>query len=192
MKRIYYILTLISAISLVSLLNSCKQDTLSPGIEYMPDMYRTQAAKAYVDHGHPDSMLSRKPVVGTIPYSADPVGRYNNLPYQFSNTPEGYEASANLKNPVPFSDLTLEEGKILYGKYCVMCHGDQGKGDGTMVQRDKFPPPPSYSGQLKDLPTGKMFHVVTYGKGLMGSHASQVTKWDRWKIIHYVEQLQKL
>jgi mono/diheme cytochrome c family protein len=171
---------------------SCKRDSLSPGVEYMPDMYRSQALKAYVNYDNPDSMTARMPVAGTIPYSSNPQKKYDNMPYAYANTVEGYEAAGSeLKNPVPLTDVTLEEGKVLYSKYCIMCHGDAGKGDGTLIQRDKFPPPPAYNGpQLKDLSEGKMFHTVTYGKGLMGSHASQVSKTERWKIIHYVQKLQ--
>jgi mono/diheme cytochrome c family protein len=159
----------------------------------MPDMYRTPARKAYVNYDYPDSMMSRMPVAGTIPYAADASRKYDNLPYAYPNTLEGYEAAgAQLKNPVALTDITLEEGNILYGKYCIMCHGDNGQGDGTLVQRDKFPPPPAYNGPLlKDLSEGKMFHTVTYGKGLMGSHASQLNKTERWKIIHYVQKLQR-
>ena len=31
---------------------------------------------------------------------------------------------------------------------------------------------------------------MTYGKGLMGSHASQLTKEERWKVVYYVQHLQ--
>ncbi len=34
-----------------------------------------------------------------------------------------------------------------------------------------------------------MFHTLTYGKGLMGSHASQLTKTERWKTVHWVQNL---
>ena len=46
--------------------------------------------------------------------------------------------------------------------------------DGAVVTNGGYPPPPPYSGSLKDLPEGKMFHTITYGKGVMGSHASQL------------------
>ena len=54
------------------------------------------------------------------------------------------------------------------------------------------PAPQAYNGPLKDLPEGKMFHTLTYGKGAMGSHASQLTKVERWKVIAFVKKLQKL
>lgn len=31
-----------------------------------------------------------------------------------------------------------------------------------------------------------MFHTITFGKGLMGSHASQLTQEERWQLIHYI------
>ena len=42
----------------------------------------------------------------------------------------------------------------------------------------------------KDLPEGKMYHTITYGKGVMGSHASQLNKEERWLVVHYVKYLQ--
>ena len=76
---------------------------------------------------------------------------------------------------------------------CMHCHGKEGQGDGQLIETGKFPPPPAYNGPaLKELPEGKMFHTITYGKGLMGSHASQLTKEERWKVIHYIQELQKL
>ena len=35
-----------------------------------------------------------------------------------------------------------------------------------------------------------MFHSITYGKGTMGSHASQLTQEERWKLVYYVQKLQ--
>ena len=37
---------------------------------------------------------------------------------------------------------------------------------------------------------GHIFHVITYGKGRMWPHASQVNPEERWKIVHYVHRLQ--
>jgi hypothetical protein len=35
-----------------------------------------------------------------------------------------------------------------------------------------------------------MYHTLTYGKGLMGSHASQLDQRDRWLVIEYIKVLQ--
>jgi hypothetical protein len=44
---------------------------------------------------------------------------------------------------------------------------------------------------LKDLPEGKIFHSLVYGKNVaMGSHASQLNKEERWLVTQYVKYLQ--
>ena len=34
-----------------------------------------------------------------------------------------------------------------------------------------------------------MFHTLHYGKGNMGSHAGQLTREERWELVHYVQTL---
>jgi len=173
---------------IIAFMAACNDDSKNPGYEYMPDMYRSPSYETYSSNPNfSDSMTARVPVKGTIPRGEN----YN--PYPYPNTPEGYEAAGrDLKNPLEKSQVNLDEGKRLFTNYCIHCHGPEGKGDGTIVANGKFPAPPSYSGQLKDLPEGKMFHTITYGKNLMGSHASQVNQTERWKIIMYIQTLQKL
>jgi len=172
----------------VAVLQSCKSDPNSPGIEYMPDMYRSPSYETYgVSPITEDGAVAMQPVEGSIPMGAD------NLPYPFPNTAEGYEAAGvSLKNPIAYSENVLAEGKELYTNFCKHCHGKKGAGDGAVAKNPKWPgPPPAYDSEnLKNLPEGKIFHSITYGKGLMGSHASQISKSDRWKIVHYVQSLQ--
>ena len=74
----------------------------------------------------------------------------------------------------------------------VLLHGHgYGKGDGSVVQKAGYPQPPAYDGALKDLPEGKIFHSLTYGKNLgMGSHAGQLDQHKRWLVTEYVKYLQ--
>ena len=44
---------------------------------------------------------------------------------------------------------------------------------------------------MSELKSGHIFHALTYGLNAMGPHASQLTKEERWKIVHYVHELQK-
>ena len=78
----------------------------------------------------------------------------------------------------------------MYSKFCVHCHGATGQADGLVASKLISPPPSYTSAALMALPEGKMFHTITYGKGIMGSHASQVSKEERWKIIMYIQKLQ--
>jgi mono/diheme cytochrome c family protein len=85
----------------------------------------------------------------------------------------------------------IEAGMEIYTKMCSQCHGEEGKGDGALSRNGHIAGIPSYSDKLKDLPMGKMYHTLTYGKGLMGSHASQLSQKDRWLVIEYIKVLQK-
>jgi mono/diheme cytochrome c family protein len=182
---------LVGGLALAQMTTSCVNDPNSPGVEYMPDMYRSVAVEAYVDYSNLEESSVRKPVEGTIAFNADPTKAQFNMPYPYVNTPEGYEeAGAALTNLVKLTPEVLAEGQDLYTKFCMHCHGEKGLGDGAVVTNGGYPPPPSYAGPLKDLSVGKMFHTITFGKGQMGSHASQVNKEERWKIIHYVNVLQ--
>ena len=76
----------------------------------------------------------------------------------------------------------------MYIKFCQHCHGETGDGNGSIVANGKFPNPGSYWSKA-GLTDGKMFHSMNYGKGLMGSHASQLDKEERWKLVLYVQSL---
>ena len=73
---------------------------------------------------------------------------------------------------------------------CTQCHGAEGKGDGAISRNGHIVGIPDYTTKLKDLPEGKMYHTLQYGKGLMGSHASQLSQKERWLIIEYIKTLQ--
>lgn len=195
-----------SAIGGMAVLSGCSHHPDSPGLEYMPDMYRGPALEAYVDYGQDpyyfgDSTAeaqratpsSRLPAAGTIPFAEKESDASFNFPYPYPNTPEGYErAGMELHSPIPMTPATVEQGKAIYEKFCIECHGAKGKGDGTVVTKGGYPPPPAYDGpQLGTLPEGKMFHSITYGRNIaMGSHASQLNHKERWLVIQYVKYLQ--
>ena len=175
----------VASVLLAFAVGSCTTDPQAPGIEYMPDMYRSVAYEPYAGNlNYSDSMEARVPADGSIPQGY--------LPYGIPNTNEGYElAGTLLENPLANSEEIVAEGKVIYTKFCVHCHGKEGKGDGATVTAGGHPPPPAYDSKtLQNLPEGKMFHTITYGKNLMGPHASQLNVEERWKVIMYVQTLQ--
>ncbi len=190
MKKHYTTIKFVFASALAGLVmagfTSCgKKDHNSPGFEFMPDMYRSPSLEYYQVHTVDGDTIDNAmlPVAGTVARGY--------LPYAYPNTPEGYEqAGLNLHNPYESQRAAFEkEGEVLYGKFCVHCHGATGAGDGKVGL--KLPgPPPAYNGALKNLPEGKIFHTITYGKNSMGSHASQLTQEERWKVVFYVQKLQ--
>lgn len=113
--------------------------------------------------------------------------------YPFPDNAEGYEmAGDSLESPFKPSEKVLSEGKVLYSRYCQQCHGEKGKSKGPVMANSSYPPPPfgEFSSTYIDtISVGKMYHTITYGKGAMGSHASQVSPKERWKLIHYIKEV---
>lgn len=184
-KNTLYLFSKVAAVMMSFYMVSCGSKSQSPGVEYMPDMYRTPALEPYSGNtNYADSMEARMPAEGSIARGY--------LPYGIPNSTEGYEmAGTLLKNPLPSNEDVLADGKVIYTKYCVHCHGVEGAGDGPTVTVGGHPPPPAYnSASLKNLPEGKMFHTITYGKNLMGAHSSQLNAEERWTVIRYVQTLQ--
>lgn len=165
---------------------SCTRDPLSPGLEYMPDMYRGVGPETYGENlNYANNMSAQKPAANTIARGY--------MPYAYANTPEGYEAAgANLSSPLTVNAAVEAEGKAIYDKMCIHCHGAKGDGQGTVkIKGDLFPVPSYYDAGHLPLSDGKMFHSITFGKGLMGSHASQLNQEERWKIIAYINKMQR-
>ncbi len=190
MKNIFkYILPVATVVSVAS----CNNDPKSPGYEYMPEMYDAIGYEANsANPNYKDSITDQQPVAGTIARGDDIYSSVDRMPYPFEDTPDGYEAAGtNLHNPLERTDANMVEGKRLYENFCTHCHGAKGQGDGLVVKFNGPKPFAYNSDALKDLSEGKMFHVTQYGKNMMGSHASQLTASQRWKIIMYVQTMQK-
>ncbi|MDI1233836.1 MAG: cytochrome c [bacterium] len=181
--------------ALVTSLSSCwmKSGGNDTGFEYAPDMYYSKGYEPmsqFTDSNkyryNPYFMTMREPVKGSVA-----IGQMD-YQYPFDNTPEGYEAAGlNLQLP----SLTLVEqieGERLYGIYCAVCHGEKGGNDGPVSSKQATLKPSWANYQdkyVKELPVGKIYHTITYGKNNMGSYASAVTPHERWAIIAYVKRL---
>jgi mono/diheme cytochrome c family protein len=135
---------------------------------------------------NPYFMTMREPVKGTVA-----IGQLD-YQYAFDNTPEGYEASAMNSMKINLSEAEQLEGIRLFGIYCSPCHGMNGGNDGPVSAKQAVLKPawPSYRDQyIKNLPIGKIYHVLTYGKNNMGSYAYALTPRERWSIATYVKRM---
>jgi len=161
----------------------CGARSQSRAYEYMPDMARDPAYKAFASNAATRNGLTlQPPVPGTIPRGY--------MPFHYgTGEDEAARAGSELQNPNRATQQVLEEGKALYETFCLVCHGEQGKGDGPIA--DKIPRPPSYtSDRVLQFPPGRIFHVITRGTKKMPSYAAQTSAADRWKIVAYVKSLQ--
>jgi len=163
----------------VMALVGCTSSFQQRAYEYMPDMVRDPAYKAFAPNTVTrDGLTLQRPVAGAIPRGYTPF-------HYGRGEDEAARAGRDLHNPFRPTVQTLEEGKALFQIYCMLCHGEQGHGDGPIA--GKIPPPPSYlSGRVLDFPQGRIFHVVTVGASKMPSYAAQLSPDERWKIVTYV------
>ncbi|RED96230.1 c-type cytochrome [Marinoscillum furvescens] len=204
LKNTYKILTL----GVLVTLGACTAGVDDTGLEYAPQMYHStpyeplsqiqdENSGSWLDSNPEDehgefynsnpynahNMTMREPVANTIKrgeYIAD---------YGIDAT-DYASAEALLTNPFADSDVALKEGKALYLRFCEHCHGEKGAGDGLVGEVYKGVTAYN-SATVKDKKAGHIYWVITNGKGRMGAHASQLSVDERWKIVTYVQTLQK-
>lgn len=189
----------------VVLLSGCVASGDDPGLEYAPNMYHSTPyeplsqikdkdytwADSNPEDGHTEfynsnpynkhEMTMMVPVEGT-------VRRGQFLPYRIEK--DSVAQAAELKNPFEGDENVIKDGKALYDRFCEHCHGPKGLGDGLVAP--VYLGVPAYNaGATKDLPAGHIFHVITHGIRRMGAHGSQLSEEERWKIVSYVQTLQK-
>lgn len=92
--------------------------------------------------------------------------------------------------PVLVTPALVARGRERFDIYCAVCHGPTGEGNGKVVSFDFTQPPSYYSEDLRALPVGHYFEVITNGFGAMSGYGDRVAPKDRWAIIAYIRSLQ--
>jgi mono/diheme cytochrome c family protein len=189
-------LSIISVLVLAVLIWSCSDVRRTPGHVYMPDMMYSRAYETYapIDTLAKEGIhYNRMPVAGTIkrgellpfPLAKDKIGDTTN-----------YIAARQIPNPLPPLDATkMKEAERLYLVNCGICHGTALDGNGPLYNGGNGPFAAAPKNLVADpvvsvMPAGQIFYSVTYGKGQMGSYASQLSTTQRWMVIQYVKSKQ--
>lgn len=196
-NRKSYIILVFSFVAGISLVSCNKHE--DTGWEFAPNMYNSRAYEPLTQINsnsiNPGGLNMRKPVEGTVARrnfntkftQEDGTIVEDLLVYDFGK--DDLAIAQNVKNPIQWSEAVEEEGKVLYERNCMHCHGEKGAGDGKVAA--KYKGVPNYSSDaLKSISAGHIYHVITFGKGRMWPHSAQVTPIERWKIAHYVGRLQ--
>ncbi|MGQ0814901.1 MAG: c-type cytochrome [Gemmatimonadota bacterium] len=136
------------------------------------------------------------------PYEAPRPAPYGSVPF---GTPAGEslgpleatetglnEFAARIRNPLAASDtLALRAGQVMFDRYCAVCHGAQGKGNGTIIGQGKFPFAPDLMLPATRARTdGYMYAIIRAGRGLMPAYGPRMNHLERWATVMYVRQLQ--
>lgn len=183
--KLYRVLTLLLMVLIVG---SCDRQRNMRGYDFMPDMVYSQAYETFSQNPNfEDSMTMRSPVRESVPMGF--------TPFRYTIDPESrIKAGVELINPFISSNEVLAEGKLTFTTFCIGCHGSTGAGDGLLYSSGLYAVKPrSISGDVATkLKDGEIFHTITLGFGPMGAHGAQIKTEDRWKLVLYVRDLQRM
>jgi mono/diheme cytochrome c family protein len=191
--------SVITVLALAVAISSCSDVRRTPGRNYMPDMAYSRAIETYsnIDTLEKQGIhYNRLPVPGTIK-------RGELFPFPIAKDKQGdstnYVLSKQVVNPLPaLNEKQLVEAERLYLINCGICHGAALDGEGPLKKRPNGAEGP-YGAQpaklvgnptYERMPDGQLFYSITYGKGQMGSYASQLSTTQRWMVIHYIRSKQ--
>jgi cytochrome c len=126
-----------------------------------------------------DEFSMRSPVKGTIARGFMPY------PFMGVDSPKVF-----LSDPLLPTKEVLELGQKKFLTYCSPCHGNLGEGNGRL--QGQFPNGPTFhSNAVINMSDGQIYHIITNGRNVMPSYASQITRKERWAIINYIRVLQR-
>lgn len=201
MKGIYIILSF----AFVTATVSCNEVKRKPSNIYMPDMAYSRAYETYADRDSSIFTADESERGTKIFYNSRPVdgtvARGEEMPFHIAKDANGdttnYHASKMVVSPIQsLSETELIEAERLYLINCGICHGSNLDGNGPLYKGGDGPyaaKPATLVGDVKyeTMPEGQMFYSVAYGKGQMGSYASQLSRKQRWQVIAYIKHKQK-
>jgi len=100
---------------------------------------------------------------------------------------------ANLTNPLPLTVKALDEGKAIFTRECMVCHGDAGRGNGPYADGLQPPPPDFGDGSYGTLADPSYTDADYFWRISEGLPWSAMPSWkllyseeDRWKLVHYI------
>lgn len=109
---------------------------------------------------------------------------------EFQGTPwvAPKEADATV-NPIKDNPSATAEGKKLYTQFCVVCHGDKGKGNGVAAA-GLTPRPADHTCQKCQSQTdGAIYWKLTNGRPPMASYKTTLKDEQRWELVNYIRTL---
>lgn len=205
--RYFFLTYALIALMVVGIFGLRGQKFSKPPVRIFPDMDEQDKLKPQKpDAFFADGLGARLPVAETQPRGFNDGGlrEIGGIPeYEFGGQP-GYYYSGHVGDyfgtGMP-EELALTEesaagllrrGQERYGIYCAVCHGASGDGQGITGQ---YGVPGIANFHLDNFksatyPDGRLYDVITNGKGMMGAYGYNIPVRDRWAIIAYVRALQ--
>jgi mono/diheme cytochrome c family protein len=94
------------------------------------------------------------------------------------------------KNPVKFTEVSVERGQKVFKTQCALCHGDKADGKGDLAADMKLTIPDFTKPEtLKDRTDGELFTIIGSGQNAMPAQGSRLTETHRWNLVNYMRSL---
>ncbi len=95
-------------------------------------------------------------------------------------------------NPVEADAVSIQRGAELFGLNCVICHGEEGMGDGVIGTFFTNKPANLTTSSVQALSDGSIFLVISNGKeGRMPPLNENFSVRERWDLVNFVRTLAK-
>ena len=165
---------LVALVAVVAL--GCNPDDVVHRIGWFSTMRHQPSIKPYA---HPIP-----PVPGMVPVTgAEPL--------------MSLQTADRLANPRTRTSESINRGRFLYETYCLVCHGQTGRGDGPISSAAGGPffgVRSLVSDTIARRTDGYLYAVIVsgpvMGRGLMPIYGDKVRGTDRWDLVNYLRTLQ--
>ena len=99
-------------------------------------------------------------------------------------------ADAATKNPIRFTDASVDRGKKVYMTQCALCHGEKGDGKGDLAADMKLKLPDfTKPDALAKLTDGELFTIIGTAKDPMPSQKGRMSEHQLWNLVNYLRTL---
>lgn len=89
-------------------------------------------------------------------------------------------------------EYVLSRGKNRFEAFCTPCHNYDGQGNGSVVARGFQNPPNLRDEVTKAKSDAHLYHIISAGQNIMNGYGDKIQSNDRWAIVAYVREMQKL
>lgn len=203
--RYFFLAYAIIALLVVGIFGFRGQKFSSPPLRIFPDMKEQDKLRAQKpDAFFADGQGARKPVTGTQPrgFNEEGVKEIGGIAEPEFGGQTGYYYTghfddyygAGMPEELGLTEANaaafLRRGEERFQIYCLPCHGKSGDGQGVTGQYGVPGIANLHILKADSYPDGRIFEVISKGKGNMSSYGYNVPVRDRWAIVAYIRALQ--